>query len=106
MRNTRLTQVAEEEVPGFKLIGQEDEPVAAPAAEKPAGDVPQRIIIFALSTLAKRTLVALSNLFSLLLAASAFVLWWTVLPAPSVLQLVGLGMYSVFVLALDFVRRR
>lgn len=107
MRSTRLTQVAEEEVGGFKLIGSEDEPAAAPApAAKPTDDIPSRVIVFALQTLAKRTLIAISNLFSLLLAGSAFALWWSVLPQPTILQLVGLGLYAAFVLVLDFARRR
>lgn len=106
MRSTRLTTIAEEEVPGFKLIGQEDEPAAATAPAKPSDDIPSRVIVFALQTLAKRTLVAISNLFSLLLAGSAFALWWSVLPQPTILQLVGLGLYAAFVLVLDFARRR
>lgn len=106
MRSTRLTTVAEEEVAGFKLIGQEDDLAVPSAPAKPADDIPSRVIVFALQTLAKRTLVAISNLFSLLLAGSAFALWWSVLPQPTVLQLVGLGLYAAFVLVLDFARRR
>ena len=105
MRSNRLAQVGEEPAPGFKLIGQEEEAATA-AAESPKEDRSTRMILFALQALAKRTLIAISNMFTLLLAASAFVLWWSVLPNPSLQQLSGLGMYAAFVLAFEFVRRR
>lgn len=51
-------------------------------------------------------LTIVSTLFTLLFAGSAFALWWAALPQPSASQLIGLGMYAAFVLALEYVRRR
>jgi len=59
-----------------------------------------------LQALSQRFVVALSKLFVLLATASAFALWLEVLPNPSVLQLVGLGMYGIFALAASFIARR
>jgi hypothetical protein len=105
----RLQQVGDEPADGFRLIGNEPASQLTPPAPKDAAALESRLsglIVTALKTLSQRTLVAISNTFSLILAGSAFMLWWRALPAPSVLQLVGLGMYSAFILALDFVRRR
>jgi hypothetical protein len=109
MRSTRLQQVGEESAENFTLIGNEPEPPLPVAAKKDTAAMESRLsglIVTALKTLSQRSLVAISNLFTLLLAGSAFVLWRSVLPSPSVLQLVGLGGYAGFVLALEFVRRR
>lgn len=59
-----------------------------------------------LETLAQRTLVSLASLFTLLTMASAFALWWRVLPDPSVMQLVGLGIYAALVLAINILPGR
>ena len=53
MRSNRLAQVGEEPVPGFKLIGQEEE-IATVAAAVPTDDRSTRMILFALQALAKR----------------------------------------------------
>jgi hypothetical protein len=84
----------------FKVV--EEEKAAESASEK-VGFETLRLGLFALS---QRTTVALSKLFSLLTAASAFALWWGVLPNPSVLQLVGLGGYAVFILAINLIVRK
>ncbi len=46
------------------------------------------------------TLIALASLFTLLTVASAFVLW-LLMPDPNITQLVGMGMYAVFVLLIN-----
>lgn len=78
----------------------------APAPERPA-PVPNEeptlatsILLTALRALSQRALIALSNLFVLAAAASAFWLWLVTLPSPSVYQLVGLGLYGLLMLAL------
>jgi len=63
-------------------------------------------LMLGLGALSQRTVVALSRIFVLLATASAFVLWWSVLPNPSILQLTGLGMYGVFVLAASVIARK
>jgi hypothetical protein len=60
----------------------------------------------ALRTLSQKTLVALSSLYSLLLAGAVFWVFWRILADPSVLQLVGAGMFGIFALAIHLVRKR
>ena len=94
------------EVPEFQLVGSETPP-APPVLDRSVAE--QRLtglLLMSLRALSQRAVVALSALFTLALAGSAFALWWSVLPNPSVLQLAGLGMYAGFVLALEFVRRK
>ena len=63
------------------------------------------MLMIALKALSQRTIVALASLVDLALAASVFVLWLIVIATPSVLQLVGLGIYAGFVLIALFMRR-
>ena len=108
---TRLRRIAEgpdDEISGAELA--ESISAAPPPAQAPMGDRQRQIISaalqMALRTLSQKTVVALASLFSLLLAGSAFWIFLTVLGEPTVLQLVGAGMYAVFVLSLHLVRRR
>lgn len=64
------------------------------------------MLMLAFKALSQRALIAASASFTLLMVASAFWLWMVTLPQPSVLQLVGLGGYALFVLAIEWVRRR
>jgi hypothetical protein len=88
MLNTRLTAVGEPET---------TEP-AAPQPPPPPSPL-LGLLILTLKTLSQRTLIALTACADLGMVASAFVLWWSVMEAPTVLQLVGVGMYGVFILA-------
>jgi hypothetical protein len=63
-------------------------------------------LMIGLGALSQRAVIGLSKLFTLLTVASAFMLWWSVLPNPSILQLVGLGLYAVFVLAANIIARK
>lgn len=58
------------------------------------------MIAVALKALSQKALIALASLFTLLTVASAFILWLLV-PDPNVTQLVGMGMYAVFVLLIN-----
>lgn len=84
----------------------ENEPLPQNALDKAAERIGIDALMLGLSALSKRTLVALSNLFTLLTVASAFALWWRVLPEPSVYQLVGLSIYAVFLLIVNWLVRR
>ena len=53
-----------------------------------------------------RAAIALASLFSILLAASVFALYWKVLPDPSTYSLTGVGLYSIFIIGLHVVRAR
>jgi hypothetical protein len=107
---TRLRQIAPE---GTDEVGLEgDHENASPqtatldaryAAQRQAAGVALQI---ALRSLSQKAVVALASLFSLLLAGSVFWIFLTILPAPTVLQLVGAGMFCIFVLTLHLVRRR
>ncbi len=58
-----------------------------------------------LSVLSQRAILALSHLLPIIALASGFFLWWQVLPDPSDRQLIGVGLYAAFMLALLVVRR-
>lgn len=63
-------------------------------------------ITLGLKTLSQKTLVALSTCFTGAGLLGAWLLWDSVLPNPTTFQLIGLGEYAAFFLALEFVRRR
>jgi len=105
MRTNRLTEVSEPQ--GFSLVDSQPEPEDAEQKKRDAfDDRYTNLLAISLRALSQRATVAVASLFTLLLAASAFWLWMMILPNPTVLQLVGLGMYAIFALALEFVKRR
>ena len=53
-----------------------------------------------------RAVIAFASLVHLLMLSSAFVVYLQVIGQPTVLQLIGTGMYSVFILAAVFIMRR
>ena len=88
--------------PGFEV---EDNVVSMPQQAAAPAWTAQALTI-ALTALSQRALIALASLFSILLAASVFALYWKVLPNPSTESLIGLGLYSVFIIGLHVVRAR
>lgn len=92
----------------MKEIGTQEwaEANPAPTTDPQASQASIQLLILALKTLSQRTLVALAALKYLLLAGSVFWLAFTVLQEPSVLKLVGLGIYSGFVLLGELLVRR
>ena len=65
------------------------------------------VLLLSLKTLSQRTLVALGNLLTIASVASVWWLFNEALPAnPSVNQLIGLGLYGAFVLAVHRVAGR
>ena len=65
------------------------------------------VLLLSLKTPSQRTLVALGNLLTIASVASVWWLFNEALPAnPSVNQLVGLGLYAAFVLAVHRVTGR
>jgi hypothetical protein len=71
-----------------------------------APSIAAEALTIALRALSQRALIALASLFSILAAASVFALYWKVLPNPSNESLIGLGLYSVFIIGLHVVRAR
>lgn len=99
----------------FKVINEQTEAAPGPAmagmyssdgGDPAASDAAQRLIILALKTLSQRALVAISNLFTILMCGSAFWLWYVTLPNPTTYQLIGLGLYGALIIALHLVKRR
>ena len=85
------------------LFGQPPSPPPQPTAP------PQRLenaattmLLTSLRALSQRTVVALANLFVLATVASAWWLWYVTMPAPNTSQLVGLALYGVLILALNW----
>lgn len=87
-----------------------DEPPAALPPPQPqpqqANAVATRALLLALGALSQRFVIAVSNLFTLALAASAFYLWLSIFADPTVMQLIGLSLYGVFVFGIEIIRRR
>lgn len=69
-----------------------------------------QMLTMALKALSARAVAALSYLWREMFTAaglySAWYLWQAAGTNPSVSQLIGLGMYGMFILALELVRRR
>lgn len=103
-----FTKIAEHDAEPEQVIQY---PGAGPTQQaqpqKPAGPgLAAQMMTIALGALSQRALVALSSLFT---AAALLSVWWLFdlcLPGPSPLQLIGLSIYGLFVLLLEFVRRR
>lgn len=87
---------------GFQVVGTEEAQEVAP----PNTNAAQRMLLLALGQLSKRALAGISDLFSLIGLASVWALWRATLDAPNATQLVGIGMYSVFLLILEVIRRK
>lgn len=65
------------------------------------------ILLLLLKPLSQKTIIAIGNCFSLLTVASVFWLSLAIIPKdPSVRQLIGLGGYAVFVVAVNLIVRR
>lgn len=100
---SRLQSVGDAPAEGFSLAETEIQPPPAPRTVTVAE---RQITDLLLKGIGQRAITIISTLFTLLLAGSAFWAWMTVLPHPSSPQLIGLGGYALFVLALEYVRRR
>jgi len=59
------------------------------------------VLMMALRALSQRAVIALANLFVLVTFLSAFWLWYVTMPAPSILQLVGLALYGALIIGLN-----
>lgn len=64
------------------------------------------MLLLGLKALSQRFVVALAALRGLILAGTAFWLALLVLPNPNTYQLVGLGIYCIFVVIFEFWTRR
>lgn len=97
--NFKVVDEKEGAVPTF--LQPASEPTKAPQDTTAATNM----LLLALRALSQRSIVALGNLFTLLTVGSV---WWLCLsiPSPTVLQLILIGMYALFVLAANWIIRR
>ena len=82
-----------------------------PAAKQNAAAAAQmvqatKVLNLALATIGQRFVIAVSSLFTAGALVSAWWLWSTTLPNPTTPQLIGLGMYALFILMIEGIRRR
>lgn len=64
------------------------------------------LLMLALKTLSQRTIVAIAALRGMVLAGTVFWAAMSILPSPNTDKLVGLGLYGLFVLILEYVAYR
>lgn len=89
----------------FRVISDDEIPPQTPISADPLQKIGFDALMLGLKALSQRTLDALSRLFTLLTVGSAFWLWMT-MPHPDVYQLIALGGYALFVLAVNVIVRR
>lgn len=80
--------------------------VSPPERKSWIPDAATALLITALKTLSQKTIVALASLVDFALIMSAFALWIMVIANPTILQLVGVGGYALFVLCAIWARGR
>ena len=102
MAQTRIRQIGEGDTDSFFQPPHDPNLDPIPRPQAPIEHAATSILFTSLKALSQRTIVALANLFVLLTAISAWWLWYATMPAPSVLQLVGLSLYGVLILALNW----
>ncbi len=91
--------------PGFRLeVVEDDKQDAAPTDRR--DEHAAQALMLALTALSQRALVALSSLFSLVTVGATFWLAMSVAANPSVYQIVTLGIFSAFVLVINWIVRR
>lgn len=100
---------------GFALVDDVEAPAQAQAAPAMTAEQVYQVqeeaaqaramLMLALKTFGQRFVIALSNLFSLLTVLSVWWLWMSV-PHPGTNDLVGMGMYAVFILVVNYLVKR
>lgn len=90
----------------FTLIEDEPAPAAAAPAAPNREQAARALLMTSLRALSQRAATAITNLFSLFLVASVWVLAARALEDPTDHRLIGVVIYAVFCLAIDIVRRR
>lgn len=78
-------------------------PASSPAAD---GGVTLDVILLALRVLGQRTAAIAMHAYPVLALTAAFYMWLRVMDNPSVLQLVGLGVFGIFLLSMQVLRGR
>lgn len=81
------------------------EPVVEETEQSTADRTGFELLRVGLKALSQRTLIALSALFTLLTVGSAFWLFMSI-HEPNTMQLIQIGMYAAFVLAINLIVKR
>ena len=99
----------------FELVDDVEAPAQAQAAPAMTAEQVYQVqqeaaqaramLMLALKTFGQRFVIALSNIFSLLTVLSVWWLWMSV-PHPGTNDLVGMGMYAVFILVVNYLVKR
>jgi hypothetical protein len=88
----------------FALVEEADPVPAAPP--KPDNSAAVAALVLGLKALGQRALIAISSLFCLITVLTVFFLAMNVIHEPTIPQLVGLGLYAAFVIAINLIVRR
>lgn len=94
----------------FQIVGEAEAAVPPPAPGTPqqAADSERalKILMLSLRVVGQRFVTGIAHLFTAAALCSAWLLWARVLPNPTVNQLIGATLYSVFILAVEWVRKK
>ena len=91
----------------FTIVEESDTPEpATSAAPQPDHSAAIEALVLRMQALSQRALIALANLFPLITALTVFWASLAILRDPTTPQLVGLGMYALFILAINVIVRR
>ncbi len=93
----------------FKVIADQEAPAQAAPADLEARNQAARWLVLSLQAVSMRLVTALAlawhTAFTAALVASAWWLWSVVLMAPDAHKLIGATIYSLFCLAVEWLRR-
>lgn len=95
---------------GFQMVAEEALPPGEPGQPQqsepdPATRAAMRFWLLSMQNISARAITGVSHLFTAAVVLSAWALFMWTLPTPSTLQLVGLGLYGLFCLAVEWIRR-
>jgi len=82
----------------YEVVHEEDDEIPQPHRQNAVEGAATSMLLLALAALSKRTVIALESCFTLITVGLVFWAALSVLNAPNTNQLVGLGIFSAFVL--------
>jgi hypothetical protein len=88
----------------LELVGEEA--IAPPAQSQKEQAAAIQMLRIGLTALSQRFIVAIASLVDFTLITSAFALWWSIITEPTTLQMETATIYSLFILAVIWMRRR
>ncbi|HEV2225067.1 MAG TPA: hypothetical protein VGR84_18895 [Candidatus Acidoferrales bacterium] len=109
MSGSRLTLLGEtpaddpEAVPARRTRSAQPTPQQQTEAQQKAA---ASMLMIALKALSQRFVVSVASLVDLVLFGAAFAIWWQIMRGPSQLQIIAASLFSMFSLAVIWMRRR